>query len=79
MKCHSSLAKQLLEDAELIVDRSITYAALILFGTRKALGRHIAQAEVIFEYRSTETSLPFQQRKEYREGFFLYYDDLWNT
>ena len=72
-------AKQLLEDAELIIDSSITYAALILFGTRKALGRHIAQAEVIFEYRSTETSLPFQQRKEYREGFFLYYDDLWNT
>jgi len=20
-----------------------------------------------------------QQRKEYRKGFFLYYDDLWNT
>jgi len=70
---------QLLEDAELLVDGGVTYAALILLGARKALGIHLAQAEAIFEYRSKETSLPFQQRKEYRKGFFLYYDDLWNT
>lgn len=72
-------SEQLLKDAELLVDRGLTYAALILLGTRKALGIHLAQAEAIFEYRSKETSLPFQQRKEYRKGFFLYYDDLWNT
>jgi len=72
-------SEQLLEDAELMVDGSVTYAALILLGTRKALGIHLAQAEVVFEYRSKETSLPFQQRKEYRKGFFLYYDDLWDT
>ncbi len=72
-------SEQLLEDAELIVDGGFTYAALILLGTHKALGIHLAQAETIFEYRSKETSLPFQQRKEYRKGFFLYYDDLWNT
>jgi len=72
-------SEQLLEDAELLVDGGVTYAALILFGAHKALGIHLAQAEVIFEYRSKETSLPFQQRKEYRKGFFLYYDDLWNT
>ncbi len=69
----------MLEDAELLVDGGVTYAALILLGTRKAQGIHLAQAEAIFEYRSKETSLPFQQRKEYRKGFFLYYDDLWNT
>jgi len=72
-------SEQLLEDAELVVDGGVTYAALILLGTHKALGIHLAQAEAIFEYRSKETSLPFQQRKEYRKGFFLYYDDLWNT
>ena len=71
--------EQLLEDAELISEDHITYAALILFGTLKALGRLLAQAEVVFEYRSRETSLPYQQRKEYRQGFFLYYDELWNT
>ena len=72
-------SEQLLDDAELLVDGGITYAALILLGTHKALGIHLAQAEAIFEYRSKETSLAFQQRKEYRKGFFLYYDDLWNT
>lgn len=71
--------EQLLHDAELIVEEGITFAALILFGMRKALGKHIAQSEIIFEYRSSEASLPAQQRKEYREGFFLIEDDLWNT
>jgi ATP-dependent DNA helicase RecG len=62
-------SEQLLDDAELLVDGGITYAALILLGTHKALGIHLAQAEAIFEYRSKETSLAFQQRKEYRKGF----------
>lgn len=70
---------QLLRDAELIVDGGMTYAALILLGTRNALGKYLAQAEVVFEYRSSESSISYQQRKEYREGFFLFHDDLWNT
>jgi ATP-dependent DNA helicase RecG len=70
---------QLLEDAELVVDGQLTFAALILLGSHKALGRHLAQAEVIFEYRSSEGSIAYQQRKEYREGFLLYDDDLWQT
>jgi ATP-dependent DNA helicase RecG len=68
---------RLLEDAELIVDGRVTYAALVLFGTRAALGKHLAQAEVIFEYRSTEAAGPAQQREEYRHGFFSFYDELW--
>lgn len=70
---------QLLEDAELIVDNGITMAALILLGTPKALSRHLAQAEMIYEYRSSEASIPYQQRKEFREGFFLIHDQLWET
>lgn len=70
--------KQLLNDAEALVDGGLTYAALILFGTRKALGRHLAQAEVIFEYRPSAASGPAQQRKEFRQGFFSFYDELWN-
>ena len=68
---------QLLEDAELLRDGAVTVAALILLGTKKALGRHLAQAEVIFEYRADEASISYQQRKEFREGFFLFHDDLW--
>ncbi len=71
--------KQLLQDAEAVAGENITYAALILFGTYNALGRHLAQAEVVFEYRSSEAPGPAQQRKEYRQAFFSFYDDLWNT
>ncbi len=71
--------RQILEDSELIIGGSITHAALVLFGSRKALGKYLAQSEIVFEYRSTETTLPFQQRKEYREGFFACYEELWNT
>ena len=68
---------QLLTDAEALVDGELTYAALVLFGSHKALGRHLAQAEVIFEYRSSDASGPAQQRREFRQGFFSSYDDLW--
>ena len=70
---------QLLVDAEAITNDGVTYAAIILFGTRAALGKHLAQAEVVFEYRAGEQSGPAQQRKEYRQGFFAWYDDLWQT
>ncbi len=69
--------EQLLQDAELIYEEGVTYAALMLFGTKYTLGRYLAQAEVVFEYRSKESAGPANQRAEYREGFFLYYDKLW--
>jgi ATP-dependent DNA helicase RecG len=66
-----------LANAELLVGGGVTCAALILFGTRPALGRHLAQAELVFEYRSSEASGPAAQREEYREGFFAWHDALW--
>ncbi len=68
---------QLLRDCEAITSRGITYAALVLFGRREALGRLLGQAEVIFEYRSMEASGPAQQREEFRQGFFSFFDRLW--
>jgi ATP-dependent DNA helicase RecG len=70
---------RLLEDAELLLDGGVTYAALVLFGSHRALGRHLAQAELVFEYRSDESSIPYQQRQEYRTGLFLFFDDLWKV
>jgi ATP-dependent DNA helicase RecG len=67
-----------LTNAELLVEGHPTYAALILFGTRTALGRYLAQAEFILEYRSTEASGPAGDREEFREGFFLWQEKLWN-
>lgn len=69
---------QLLADAELTVDGAPTYASLILLGTREALGRYLAQAEVVFEYRSSEVSGPAQDRVDFREGFLLFADRLWD-
>jgi len=68
---------QLLADAELVVDGRVTYAALILLGKREALGRHLAQAEVIFEYRSGEAPGPAADRHEFRQGFLPVLDEVW--
>lgn len=68
---------KLLQDAELIMSGGVTYAALILLGTRAALGRLLAQAEVIFEYRATASPGPANQREEFRQGFLLFYDRVW--
>lgn len=70
-------AGQLLEDASLMVNGEVTYAALILFGTEKSLQKHLAQAEVVFEYKSSERAGSAQQRENLREGFFSCYDRLW--
>jgi ATP-dependent DNA helicase RecG len=69
--------EELLVNAELLVDGRPCYAALILFGTRESLGRYLAQAEIVFEYRSSEAAAPAQDRAEYRDGFFGYHDALW--
>lgn len=68
---------KLLNAIEVIGDKGITYAGLILFGTPQALGKYLAQSEVVFEYRSSHVTGPAQQRVEYREGFFSFYNDLW--
>jgi ATP-dependent DNA helicase RecG len=70
-------AQELLENAELTIDGQPTYAGLILLGTAKALSRHLAQSETIFEYRNAEASTPYQQREEFRRGFFTWFDELW--
>lgn len=75
----SSLSKkQLLHDCGAITDDGITYAALILFGKRDAIGKFLPQAEIIFEYRSSIKPGPANQREEFKEGFFSCFDNLWN-
>ena len=69
--------EQLLTDAELLVDGGVTYAALVLLGTRSALGKHLAQAELIFEYRSNDVPGPAAERREFRQGFLSVLDEVW--
>ncbi len=70
-------ADQMLHDCEAITDEGITYAALILFGKKEALGKYLPQSEIIFEYRSSNASGPASQREEFRTGFFACHDRLW--
>src|SRR5437764_11092591 len=61
--------EQLLTDADLFQpEKGLTYAALILLGTEKALTRLLGQGELIFEYRSDSASIPYQQRQDFRRG-----------
>lgn len=69
--------EQLLHDCEAITDDGVTYAALILFGKRASLGKFLPQAEIVFEYRSSDASGPASQREELRAGFFACYNRLW--
>lgn len=69
--------ERLLTDAELLVNGRLTYAALILLGTHAALGRLLAQAEIVFEYRSNEVPGPAAARHEFRQGFLPVLDEVW--
>lgn len=69
---------QLLRDIELLRDDgTLVKAALILFGTRQAFREHLAQAELVYEFRNTPASGPADLRFEYQEGFFAWQDLLW--
>lgn len=70
--------EQLLIDCGAITDDGVTYAALILFGKSSSIIRFLPQAEIIFEYRSSEASGPANQREEFKEGFFSCYDRIWD-
>lgn len=69
--------EQLLHDCGAITDDGVTYAALILFGKNAAIIKYLTQAEIIFEYRSSEASGPANQREEFKVGFFACYDRVW--
>ena len=69
-------AERLLTDAELLIDGRLNYAALILLGTHASLGRMLAQAEIIFEYRSNEAPGPAAARHEFRQGFLPVLDEV---
>lgn len=69
--------EQLLHDCGAITDDGVTYAALILFGKNATIIKYLPQAEIIFEYRSSEASGPANQREEFKVGFFACYDRVW--
>ena len=70
--------EQLLADAGLINhDGRVTHAALVLLGIPQVVKRLLPHAEVIFEYRSSDSAIEYQDREEYRAGFFLWRNEIW--
>ena len=69
--------EQVLLDCGAINGDKITYAALVLFGKKPALVKYLPHCEIVFEYRSTNAAGPAQQREEFRIGFFVCYDKIW--
>lgn len=69
----------LLKAADIAGDRGVTYAGLILFGSPEAVGKHLAQAEITFEYRFAESAGPASFRKDFRQGFFAIHQSIWDT
>lgn len=68
---------QLLEDALLTDEGRITHAALVLLAKPDSLTRLLPQAELIYEYRNSDSSIEYQDRAEYRAGFFLWGNVAW--
>ena len=68
----------MLHDCGAVTGEGVTYAALALFGKNDALCKYFPQAEIIFEYRSSNASGPANQREEFRVGFFACYERIWN-
>ncbi len=74
---HAWSDAQLLEAAELTIDGALTNAALLLLGSAPALGRRLAHAELVFEYRARDADVGFAERREFRAGLLLWLDDAW--
>lgn len=70
--------EQLLSDSELLIDGKLNYAALILLGKKEALSKFLPNAEIIYEYRNSETETRNQVRENYRIGFLVIIDKLWD-
>jgi ATP-dependent DNA helicase RecG len=70
---------QVLDDLGLLDGGQLRVAGLVLLGTKAALRRHLAAAEVIHEYRAAENNIEYQHRHEWRAGFLDVMDEIWNA
>ncbi|OAB31574.1 ATP-dependent DNA helicase RecG [Flavobacterium fryxellicola] len=71
--------EQILSDLELYKKGKLTNAALILLAKKEILQKRLPQSKVMLEFRNSESQIPFDNRIEFVEPFFLLIDDLWKT
>ncbi len=71
--------EKILKNMGLITNKGITYAGLILVGTPAAIAAHLADAEIIFEWRHDDKQINYDFRKNWRYPFVSIDNDIWNT
>lgn len=71
--------EQILSDLELSKSGKLTNAALILLSKKEILQERLPQAKIMLEYRNFESQIPFDNRIEFIEPFFILIDELWKT
>jgi ATP-dependent DNA helicase RecG len=71
--------EQILSDLELSKSGKLTNSALILLAKKEILQERLPQAKIMLEYRNFESQIPFDNRIEFIEPFFILIDELWKT
>jgi ATP-dependent DNA helicase RecG len=71
--------ESMLSDLQLTQDGSVTNAAVLLFGTEQTLYRAVPDAEIIFEWRNSENEIAYGERRNWRQGFMIVKDEIWNA
>lgn len=69
----------MLTDLQLMTDGKVTNAAVLLFGTEQTLYKVAPDAELIFEWRNNDNDIAFGERRNWRKGFMLAKDEIWNA
>lgn len=69
--------KTFLQGLRLMAGEGVTYAGLILLGQEDAVVRHMANAEVIYEFRQEPMAIDYDERFARTAGYLTYHDDLW--
>lgn len=71
--------RKILKNADLISDRGVTYAGLILVGKDESLQSFLPDAEIIFEWRQRAEQTNYDFRKNWRSAFMSIDDEIWQT
>ncbi len=68
---------QILSDLKLITDTKLNYACLILLAKKEILNTRLPQCKIIWEYRSSESQIHFDNRIVLDEPLYKSVDQVW--
>ncbi len=69
--------EKMLRSLELLNDKGLNYAALILVGKKEKINEYLPGDEIIFEWRQDPNKTAHDFRTEWRSPFFNIYDQIW--